>query len=127
MAAVAQLNTRMEAQLKAAGEAVLDRMGLTSTQIVRALWMKIARGPEAVDQIIDVLAMDPAAAPALAESNNTSRQSVATSFEGRLQAFYQEVGLDPSTYEISSEDEWDEWVLQDQQEEERERLISYGD
>lgn len=127
MAAVAQLNTRMEADLKAAGEAVLDRMGLTSTQIVRALWMKIARGAEAVDQIIDVLAADPAAAPALVEHGDTSQQSVAASFDMRLQAFYQEVGLDPSTYEIPSEDEWDEWVLQDQQEEERERLIGYGD
>lgn len=127
MAAVAQLNVRMEPELKASGDAVLDRMGISSTQIVRALWMKISRGAEAVDQIIGVLAMDPPASPALVQSDDNAQQGTTASFEGRLQAFYRETGLDPSTYEPPTEDEWDEWVLQDLQEQERERLISYAD
>ena len=127
MAAVAQLNVRMEPELKARGEAVLDRMGLTPTQIVRALWMKISRGAEAVDQIVGVLAMDPSASQALAQFGGGTQQGATASFEGRLQAFYRETGLDPATYEQPTEEEWDEWLLQDLQDQERERLITYAD
>jgi addiction module RelB/DinJ family antitoxin len=36
--ATAQLNVRIDADLKAAGDAVLDRFGVSSVQIVRSAW-----------------------------------------------------------------------------------------
>ena len=60
-AAMAQLNIRMDPSLKSAGEAVLDRMDITSTQLVRAIWEKIALGEMAVEQLIHALAQQPTA------------------------------------------------------------------
>ena len=48
MAHVTQLNTRMDAQLKAAGDSTLDLYGISPSELIRALWAKIALGEEAL-------------------------------------------------------------------------------
>lgn len=40
--ATAQLNVRIDADLKAAGDSVLDRFGVSSVQIVRSAWQYMA-------------------------------------------------------------------------------------
>lgn len=57
----AQINVRMDAQLKSMGDGELARMGISPTQLVRAVWMKVAQGAAAIDQLIGVLAQEPAA------------------------------------------------------------------
>lgn len=124
MASMAQLNVRMEPSLKAAGDAVLDRMGVTPTQIVRALWMKLSRGVEAFDQIVEVFAKDPAAAGASVREE-VAEPTYSQLVEARFKAFYEETGLDPSTYVPPTEEEWEEFEWEDWQEREHERLIYY--
>ena len=43
MAATVQLNTRIDPTLKERGDAVFERAGLTSSQVVRAVWEYAAR------------------------------------------------------------------------------------
>ena len=40
--ATAQLNVRIDANLKAAGDAVLERFGVSSVQIIRSAWQYMA-------------------------------------------------------------------------------------
>ena len=125
MSTMAQLNVRMEPELKCAGEAVLDRMGITSTQMIRALWMKIARGAQALDQVIEVLAEEPAAMEVNMQQPEESLLS--DPFDARLHEFYREAGLDPQTYAVPSEAEWEEFELEDWQDRECERLVYHAE
>ena len=43
MASTAQLNVRMDASLKAAGDAALAQMGYAPVEFVRAIWGRLAR------------------------------------------------------------------------------------
>lgn len=47
-----QLNVRMDAKLRAAGDAVLERVGVTPAEVVRALWAKIASGVRECEQVL---------------------------------------------------------------------------
>ena len=85
MASLSQMNVRMESQLKAAGDDVLARMGVTPTQLVRAVWMKVAQGAEAFDQIVAVLAAEPAAVSGAAGGEGAD--AVSDEFEERLHSY----------------------------------------
>lgn len=124
MSAMAQLNVRMEPQLKSAGDEVLARLGVTPTQLVRALWMKVSRGAEAFDQIVAALAQEPAAVDLAGSANRTDAEE--DPFETRLTAFYQECGFDYATYTSPQDDEWEELLRQDWTEREGERLAHHA-
>ena len=49
-----RLNVRMDADLRAAGDAVLKRMGVTPAEVVRAPWAKIARGTQDCEQALSM-------------------------------------------------------------------------
>lgn len=123
MPAMAQLNVRMEPQLKAAGDEVLARLGITPTQLVRALWMKVSRGAEAFDQIVDALAQEPAAVSVGGLANPIEAED--DPFENRLTAFYHEYGFDYTSYESPQDDEYAELLTQDWTEREGERMVGY--
>lgn len=53
----------MDAQLRAAGDAALEQMGITPAEIVRALWAKIAGGTQECEKVLKLLAKE-AAPPA---------------------------------------------------------------
>ena len=44
LAATSQLNVRMDSELRSAGDAVLERAGVTPAEVVRALWAKLSKG-----------------------------------------------------------------------------------
>ncbi|MDO4798671.1 MAG: hypothetical protein Q4A01_11715 [Coriobacteriales bacterium] len=123
MPAMAQLNVRMEPQLKAAGDEVLARLGITPTQFVRALWMKVSRGAEAFDQIVDALAQEPAAVGVGGLVKQIEAED--DPFENRLTAFYQEYGFDYTSYVSPQDDEYEELLMQDWTEREGERMVGY--
>lgn len=125
MGTMAQLNVRLEPELKSSGDAVLDRVGISSTQIIRALWMKIARGAEALDQVVEVLAKEPAAMNMSAHEMMGVPQ--ADPFEARLKEFYIETGLDPQSYVLPTEEEWEAFEAEDWHERECERLLYHAE
>ena len=121
MSAMAQLNVRIEPQLKSAGDEVLARLGVTPTQLVRALWMKVSRGAEAFDQVVAALAQEPAAVGITGSADLDGIED--DSFEERLAAFYQEYEFDYSSYTSPQDDEYEELLAQDWAESEDERLV----
>lgn len=124
MPAMAQLNVRMEPRLKSAGDEVLARLGVTPTQLVRALWMKVSRGAEAFDQVVAVLAQEPAAVSVAEFAGRAGFD--ADPFEERLMAFYQDCGFDYDAYSSPADDEWEELLMEDWAEHEGEGLISHA-
>ena len=50
-----QMNVRIDADLKAAGDAVFSSIGMSTTQAVRALWELAARHSDDPGHVMDVL------------------------------------------------------------------------
>lgn len=114
---MAQLNVRMSPELKAAGDSVLDLYGVSPSELIRALWEKIAQGETAFKQVAETLAAEPSAGKPKEVSNEQDGMSVADWFTWRFYAFAEEVGLDPSTFEPSTDEELEDLVYQDYLEE----------
>ena len=54
-AAVVQMNVRLDAELKAKGDGVLERAGLTPTKAVRALWERLASCSDRPEKVTELL------------------------------------------------------------------------
>lgn len=52
---MAQINVRIDKDLKQAGDAVLAGEGMSPSEVVRALWNKLAQHGEALDEVKRVL------------------------------------------------------------------------
>lgn len=113
MASMAQLNVRMKPELKAAGDSVLDLYGISPSELIRTLWQKISLGKEALAQVADALAADPAAGTKKTSAQKPGTPSVASMIRERQECFEREMGLDPATYAPLSEDELEDLVYQD--------------
>lgn len=51
----AQINVRLDARRKEAGDAALREAGISPSEIVRALWNKVAQRGQALQDVMDVL------------------------------------------------------------------------
>ena len=51
----AQINVRLDARRKEAGDAALREVGISPSEIVRALWDKVAQRGQALQDVVDVL------------------------------------------------------------------------
>ena len=113
---MAQLNVRMDPELKAAGDSVLDLYGISPSELIRALWEKIASGEEAFGQVAKALAAEPAVGkPRVIQKEEA--MSVADWFAWRFYAFAKELGLDPSTFEPTTDEEFEELLYEEYLEE----------
>lgn len=54
-ATVVQMNVRLDAELKAKGDSVLERAGLTPTKAVRALWERLVSCADRPERAIELL------------------------------------------------------------------------
>ena len=123
-AAMAQLNVRINAEAKAAGDLTLDRAGITATELVRAVWETLGRGKGALRGL--VLAMDAARIGEVKRLSATEDKGLVARIKGRQAAFEREFGLDPATYVPISDEELSELVYLDRLEEEREEALRYA-
>lgn len=55
---VAQINVRIDRDLKEGGDATLVEAGLSPSQVVRDLWSKLAQGGEAAEAVVALLGSD---------------------------------------------------------------------
>ena len=113
---MAQLNVRMSPELKAAGDSVLDLYGVSPSELIRALWEKIAAGEEAFRQIVDTLTIEPTTG-SVKRSKRYAAMRMIERIERRQAEFEREFGLDPSTYVEFTDDELNDLVYQDYLEE----------
>ncbi len=102
-AAMAQVNIRMNAALKARGDEVLTRADVSPSQLIRAVWAKVAQGRESLDQLVRVLAADAKAIDAV--GGTPPGDAVVERIRRRQEGFELKFGLNPETYQPLSEDE----------------------
>jgi len=123
-ASAAQLNVRMAPELKGAGDATLERMGILPVQLIRAVWQKLAMGEEAATQLLQSLAQKPAVGegsfPAL------EWEELDRSLEGRNAFWAQLEAVAGPAPEPLSADEMLELLYEDRVEREREGLVGHA-
>ena len=117
---MAQLNVRMDPELKAAGDSVLDLYRISPSELVRAVWEKVAIGKNALRQIIETLAAEPTPA-SVKRSRKENALKMIERIERRQAEFEKEFGLDPSTYVAHTDEELEDLVYEDYLEKWRER------
>lgn len=120
MAASAQLNVRLDPEVKSAGDSVLDLYGVSPSELIRALWAKISLGEVAFEQVVKALASPPAAGTVPAVADVSEHPGTASLIRSRQMDFERAAGLDPSTYVPLSSAELDDLVYEDYLEESRE-------
>lgn len=120
-ATMAQVNVRIDPDVKAAGDATLARVDVTSTQLIRAVWDKLAQGVSAFDQLAIALAKD---SPALATDRRENDDAAHALVEGiirRQEVFEKRWGLDASTYVALSDEEMEDLLFDERTQRERAR------
>ena len=125
MASVSQLNVRLDSDLKAAGDSVLDLYGVSATEVIRSLWEKFAQGEEGFRQFVEMLAASSAAGAATGRANEDEYEDENDFIRRRYQEFMQEVGIDLSTYVPLTDEELDDLVYQDYLEEYAKKVMRY--
>lgn len=103
--AQSQVNARIDAGLKSAGDAALAAAGLTPTQAVRMLWSLAVRYRDEPGKLR--AALDPDSAEPSADELAERRRKVEVAHQGAdlIEAFYREIGIssdnlpDPLPYE----------------------------
>lgn len=110
--ATAQLNVRMDAGLRTAGDAVLKRVGVTPADVVRALWAKIAEGVQDCEQVLALLQeQKTSAAPSRGDE-------CLAAIDGWHSALFSCAKVKHTSYVAPSDEEleemlYDEWLAQD--------------
>ena len=120
MAASAQLNVRLNPEVIAAGDSVLDLYGVSPSELIRALWAKISLGEVALEQVVRALASPPAAGTVPAVADVSEHPGAVSLVQSRQMDFERAAGLDPSTYVPLSSAEIDDLVYEDYLDESRE-------
>lgn len=111
-AATAQLNVRMDSRLRAAGDAVLERVGVTPADVVRALWAKIADGVQDCEQVLALLQEEKTpTAPSRGDE-------CLAAIDGWHSELFSCAKVDRTTYVAPSDEElgemlYDEWLARD--------------
>ena len=113
MGTAAQLNVRMNPEVKAAGDSVLDLYGVSPSELIRALWEKISLGEEAFAQVMKALVATPAAGTRRTIDSELGTSNVASLIRQRQASFEHELGLDPATYIPLSMEELEDLVYED--------------
>lgn len=106
---MAQVNARINQDIKLAGDAVLGQMGISPTQLIRAVWAKVACGAKACDQLVSVLAENPSAGTFIALNGEAQNPTTRAAWlDARQKQLAKELGMDLSTFIPHSDDELDD-------------------
>lgn len=124
---MAQVNIRIASDVKRAGDATLERADVTPTQLVRAIWAKLAMGHEALDQLVEALVKDPSPYAATVEGDVRAGDMLVEHIARRQQAFEQEVGLNARACVPLSDDEAEDLLYEEQVLRERERMVWHAE
>ena len=112
---LSQMNIRLDAQTKASGDAVLRRMSITPSALVRAVWAKDAEGVEGCEQVLAALQPQKSSAQG-AESEG---EAFIARIEARQAALLALAGdaAHPATMTDDELDDalWEEWEQRDRE------------
>lgn len=116
-AATSQLNVRMDAQLRSAGDAALERLGVTPAEIVRALWARIAGGAQECEQVLEMLTEKTPAA------GSSRGDACIEAIEGWHSELFALAGVERASYVAPTDDELDEMLYDEWLSNDRERVV----
>ena len=103
---MAQINVRIDAELKKAGDEELARLGISPSEIVRALWTKLARGDHQVRATVEQLVSQERTPERQAEVDR--KLKALEDFDQHWLKFAEELGLDPATHVPLTDEELEE-------------------
>ena len=93
--AQAQINVRIDAEVKAAGDRVIESLGLSTSEVVRMLWRKLAEGEREARKILDELGQEPEEAR---QAEIDRKLAALNKADESWSRFVKLVGLDPATH-----------------------------
>ena len=100
--AQAQINVRIDAEVKAAGDHVIESLGLSTSEVVRMLWLKLAEGEQEARKVVDVLAQE---SEKDRQAEIDRKLAALDGIEEGWEAFADFVGLDLSTFVPMTDEE----------------------
>ena len=104
--AVVQMNVRIDAQLKDAGDRVLEKVGLSPTKAVRSLWERLASFSDAPEKAVKLLLPSDGASEPSIEAERARKLRVAQEGAQIVARSLAELGIDVSS--ITDETPYDE-------------------
>lgn len=115
---LSQMNIRLDGRLKTAGDAVLTEAGTNPTQLIRALWQKIAHGTADLRQVERVLGLrvqDESASENAATKLAAIRRGRTLFVEGLVKLGVDPTGAMPSS-DVSDRDRYADALVERMQE-----------
>ena len=103
--AMAQINVRIDRELKEKGDAELARLGISPSEAVRSLWERLSAGGREARGACALAKSKPAAG---ARADIERRLSALKRSERLFSSFADEMGLDLSTFAPHEDDSADE-------------------
>lgn len=100
--AQAQINVRIDPEVKAAGDRVIESLGLSTSEVVRMLWSKLAQGEQEGQKVLACLSQE----PATERKKEVDRKLAALDgIDEGWQQFANYVGLNLSDFKPMTDDE----------------------
>lgn len=104
--ATAQINVRIDRELKEAGDRELERLGITPSQAVRALWEKFSEGGRgSEDARRALIGMGRAAGAGTAQKAKLAALDRFGASQRSFTQMLEDAGIDPYTFEAMEDEE----------------------
>lgn len=103
---MAMLNVRMERDLRERGNAVLAEMGVTPSQLIRAIWEKLVGDKRLAQEQVQA-AMSPARTPER-QAEIDRKLAALERGDNLFYEFAERLGLDPATHTPMNDEEVEE-------------------
>lgn len=109
--AIGQVNVRMSATVKDAGDAALAEVGLSPSEVVRALWEALGERGEIRERVLAALGMTHA--DATRKERRARRQELVSRMAARYASLGEAGGVDPATLPALGDEAWDDLAWED--------------
>lgn len=106
-----QVNVRMNAEVKEAGDAALAEVGLSPSEAVRALWEAVGARGEVRERVLAALGMTHA--DAAREERRARRMDLVNRMAARYASLGGASGTDPAALPALDEEAWDDLAWED--------------
>lgn len=106
-----QVNVRMNAEVKEAGDAALAEVGLSPSEAVRALWEAVSARGEVRERVLAALGMTHA--DAAREERRAKRLDLVNRMSARYASLGEASGTNPATLPTLDEEAWDDLAWED--------------
>lgn len=105
---MAQLNTRIEKELKHAGDAALKEAGYTPSQAIRALWKKVANSSDNPEAIRKLLSESPTKASPETDLSTNRKLQLLREGETQQKIALEKLGISNESFQPFAHDSYED-------------------